>query len=181
VRRKRLAFQLSRPKLCLEIHQSALNLNVDDLAGARQHEVRRPPIAGSHGHLEADLPARMRGPHDRLRKRQLTRVAEAERRHRIEAPAELMPARGGQPAPRVEGDVADATFGPADRRLAKGGKLSQASLAQPGDHPSQAEFSAEQQCKMPRSRRADVSGSTTKGTHGPEPGTRWLTSCPSVA
>jgi hypothetical protein len=181
VRRKRLAFQLSRPKLCLEVHERTLHLDVDDLRRAGEDEIGGTGVARRDRQLEADLPARMRTLNDRLGNLHLSGVTEAERRHRIEAPSELVPACGSEAGTRVEGDVADATFGPADRRLAKGGKLSQASLAQPGDHPSQAEFSAEQQCKMPRSRRADVSGSTTKGTHGPEPGTRWLTSCPSVA
>jgi hypothetical protein len=142
--REPLSLQLSRTQLSLDVYQGALDLDVEDLSRAGQHEVGCTSIVGRHRHLKTRPPARMRRTGDDLGEGQLPGVAQPDRCNRVETPAELVPACCREPAPRVKGMIADAAFGATHFGLAQASQLGYSSLSQSGGHPGEPKLSAEQ-------------------------------------
>jgi hypothetical protein len=58
---ERCALQLTRAELRLEVHDSPLHLDVDDLLGADQHQIRSATISARAGHwmLHPSVPGRV--------------------------------------------------------------------------------------------------------------------------
>jgi len=153
--RDRLPLQLSRPHLRLEIHQGALDLDVDDLSRTHEDEVGGASIAGSHRYLEPRAPVRMRGADDRLSQHQLPGIPEPHRRDRVQPPAELVPAGRRQPASDLERDVARAELGLAGLLLAHTREPADLRLRQARGHPSDTQFPTERGSQIPRARTTD--------------------------
>lgn len=113
-----LALDLRRSQLRLEIHERALDLDVDDLPRSGQDEVRRARIPWCDRYFQAGTPAGMGRGNDRLRQRHLAGVPQADRRHRVEPPAKLVSAGGRKPASRSQGDIGRTAFSLASLLLA---------------------------------------------------------------
>jgi hypothetical protein len=138
-----IALELSRPQLRLEIHQGALDLDVNDLGWAYEEQIRGAGVARRDRDLEACLPARMRCRDNCLSQRELTGVAQADRRHRVEAPPELMTARGDKLASNRQRQVADGTLDEADLLLTDSGEPRHLHLRETSAHPCNAQLAPE--------------------------------------
>lgn len=95
-----VSLQLGGPKLCLEVHRGAFDLDVDELPWPAQQQIGGAQVPRSNRHLELHPPSRAGGGHDEMRQPQLTGVAERDGGHRVETPAELVPTGGRQAAAR---------------------------------------------------------------------------------
>ena len=146
---QQFALELRCAKLRLQVDQSTLDLDMEYLRRAGQDQVRRARISRSNRRLQAWAPAGMRGRHDHLRQRQLPRVTQANGRHRVESPSELVSARCRQPASGVEGDVEQPALSLADLGLARACQRCEARLAQTSRHSRNSELPSEEGRKVP--------------------------------
>ncbi len=116
---ERRALELCRSQLGLQVEQRPLDLNLDRFDRTRQHDVRGPAIGECcNWHLEAQLPARVRGRPNLLGQAQLSGVPQSDAIGREESQGEVMAGRRRQSPHHLQAGDGATAFNLADEGLA---------------------------------------------------------------
>jgi hypothetical protein len=143
-----LPFELRSPELSLKVNERAFDLDLDELVRSGQHHVGRLSTARRNWHLETSLPRRMQAPDDGLGKAKLTRVAQADRRDRIQAPSKLVSTPCRQATANVERDPKIPALHQTDQLLGDSCGRAQLSLGQAGRYTRDAELVAKPESQV---------------------------------
>lgn len=140
---ERLAFELSRAELSLQIDERPLDLHVNDLVRERDHQVRRTQISGCDGDLKRDPRTGMSRSADRRGDLELSGVAQAHRPRGVQAPAKFKAAGRDQPATCDQRYVDSAPLRPTHLLLRTPRKPTDLKLGEPHPGPRDPEFAPE--------------------------------------
>lgn len=168
--RESRTLQLRRPKLRLEVEQSSLDLDGNELVRGLQDQIGGAPIGrDANWHFEPNPPARVRGCPDLIRDGELPRVTQPDATAGKQANRKVMTGGGCQAMHPRQGGHRPTRLDEADQALAHSCSACHLPLGEAGNGAGRDELAGESHCYLPLARIESHARSGHRATIPTEP------------